>query len=143
MRQQFARPIIELLEVWMEKTYPSVLPKSDIGKAIAYAYSSWGRMKNYLNDGCLKIDNNLVENAIRPIALSRKNFLFAGNHQAAENTAVICSLLTTCKAAGTNPREWLIDVLDKMPYLQQSGSETVLKELLPNNWGLNQSLTNL
>ena len=142
MRQQFARPIIELLEVWMEKTYPSVLPKSDIGKAIAYAYSSWGRMKNYLNDGCLKIDNNLVENAIRPIALSRKNFLFAGNHQAAENTAVICSLLTTCKAVGTNPREWLIDVLDKMPYLQQSGSETVLKELLPNNWGLNQSLTN-
>ncbi|HBK40885.1 MAG TPA: hypothetical protein DDZ57_04860 [Porphyromonadaceae bacterium] len=54
----------------------------------------------------------------------------------------MCSLLTTCKAVGTNPREWLIDVLDKMPYLQQSGSETVLKELLPNNWGLNQSLTN-
>ena len=141
MRQQFARPIIEALEVWMEKTYPTVLPKSDIGKAIGYAYGLWNRMKNYLNDGCVKIDNNLIENAIRPIALSRKNFLFAGNHQAAENTAVICSLLTTCKEAGVNPREWLIDVLNKMPYLQQSGSETALKELLPNNRSFNQSPT--
>jgi hypothetical protein len=98
-------------------------------------------MKNYLNDGRLKIDNNLAENAIRPIALSRKNFLFVGNHQAAENTAVICSLLSTCKESGVNPREWLIDVLTKMPYLQQSGSEINLKELLPNNWSLNQSPT--
>jgi transposase len=134
MRQHYARPIIESLELWMEKTYPTVLPKSDMGKAIGYAYSSWGRMKNYLNDGRIKIDNNLIENAIRPIALSRKNFLFVGNHQAAENTAIICSLLATCKAAGVNPREWLIDVLNKMPYLQQSGSQTDLKELLPNHW---------
>lgn len=141
MRQQFARPIIESLEVWMEKTYPTVLPKSLTGKAIGYAYSLWGRMKNYLNDGRIKIDNNLIENAIRPIALSRKNFLFTGNHEAAENTAVICSLLSTCKEAGVNPRVWLIDVLTKMPYLQQSGSETNLKELLPNNWSLNQSPT--
>ena len=134
MRNQYARPIIESLEVWMEKTYPTVLPKSDTGKAIAYAYSLWGRMKNYLNDGRIKIDNNLIENAIRPIALSRKNFLFAGNHQAAENTAVICSLLSTCKQANVNPREWLIDILNKMPYLQQSGSEKDLIKLIPNNW---------
>lgn len=141
MRDQYARPIVESLEVWMEKTYPTVLPKSDIGKAISYAYSSWGRMKNYLKDGRIKIDNNLIENAIRPIALSRKNFLFAGNHEAAENTAIICSLLATCKAAGGNPREWLIDVLNKMPNVQQSGSEKDLKELLPNNWSLSLSPT--
>ena len=91
-------------------------------------------MKNYLNDGCVKIDNNLIENAIRPIALSRKNFLFAGNHQAAESTALICSLLSTCKEAGVNPREWLIDVLTKLPYYQQPGYSIVLKELLPNYW---------
>jgi transposase/IS1 family transposase len=136
MRDQYARPIIESLEAWMEKTYPTVLPKSLMGKAIGYAYGLWGRMKNYLNDGRIKIDNNLIENAIRPIALGRKNFLFAGNHQAAENTAIICSLLSTCKEAGVNPREWLMDVLNKMPYLQQSGSDTELKELLPNNWNL-------
>lgn len=141
MRDQYARPIVESLEVWMEKTYPTVLPKSDIGKAIGYAYSSWCRMKNYLKDGRIKIDNNLIENAIRPLALSRKNFLFAGNHQAAENTAVICSLLATCKAAGVNPREWLIDVLDKMPIMQESGSEKDLKELLPGQWSLSQTPT--
>lgn len=134
LREKHARPIIESLEAWMEKTYPTVLPKSLMGKAIGYAYGLWNRMKNYLTDGRIKIDNNLIENAIRPIALGRKNFLFAGNHHAAENTAIICSLLSTCKEAGVNPREWLIDVLNKMPYLQQSGSETDLKELLPNNW---------
>jgi hypothetical protein len=85
--------------------------------------------------------DNLIENAIRPLALSRKNFLFAGNHQAAENTAVICSLLATCKAAGVNPREWLIDVLDKMPIMQESGSEKDLKELLPGQWSLSQTPT--
>ena len=140
MRQQFARPIIESLEVWMEKTYPTVLPKSDLGKAIGYAYGLWNRMRNYLNDGRIKIDNNLIENAIRPIALSRKNFLFVGNHEAAENTAVICSLLACCKAAGVNPRDWLIDVLEKMPYLE-SAPDSELIQLLPNNWQNSQTPT--
>jgi hypothetical protein len=91
-------------------------------------------MRRYLEDGRIKIDNNLIENANRPIALSRKNFLFVGNHLAAENTAAICSLLSTCKEAGVNPREWLIDVLTKLPYYQQPGYTIVLKELLPNYW---------
>ncbi len=91
----------------METAYPKVFPKSRMGQAIAYAYTLWPHMRNYLKDGRLKIDNNLAENAIRPIALSRKNFLFCGNHEAAENTAVICSLLASCKASQVNPREWL------------------------------------
>ena len=82
-----------------------------MGQAIAYAYTLWPRMRNYLKDGRLKIDNNLAENAIRPIALSRKNFLFCGNHETAENTAVICSLLVPCKAFQVNPREWLTDAI--------------------------------
>ena len=118
----------------MEKTYPTVLPKGLTGNAIGYAYSLWDRMRRYLEDGRIKIDNNLIENANRPIALSRKNFLFAGNHLAAENTAIICSLLSTCKEAGVNPREWLIDVLTKLPYYQQPGYTFQLKELLPNYW---------
>ncbi len=134
MRNQYARPIFESLAVWMEKTYPTVLPKSLTGNAIGYAYSLWDRMRMYLEDGRIKIDNNLIENANRPIALSRKNFLFVGNHLAAENTAAICSLLSTCKEAGVNPREWLIDVLTKLPYYQQPGYTIVLKELLPNYW---------
>ena len=91
-------------------------------------------MKNYLKDGRLKLDNNLAENAIRPIALSRKNFMFCGNHEAAENTAIICSLLTSCKETGVNPREWLIDVIGKMPYYQNPGNEENLRMLLPNYW---------
>jgi len=76
----------------------------------------------------------LAEHAIRPIALSRKNFMFCGNHEAAGNTAIICSLLTSCKEQGVNPREWLIDVIGKMPYYQKPGNDENLKKLLPNYW---------
>lgn len=133
-RNELARPIMLSFEKWMEKTYPAVLPKSRMGEAISYSYSLWPRMKNYLKDGRLKIDNNLAENAIRPIAVSRKNFLFCGNHEAAQNTAVICSLLASCKESGVNPGEWLNDVIGKMPYYRKPGNQENLKALLPNNW---------
>ncbi|MCW1734250.1 IS66 family transposase, partial [Anaerorudis cellulosivorans] len=138
-RNELAGPILLSFEKWMEKTYPTVLPKSRMGEAIGYSYSLWPRMKNYLKDGRLKIDNNLAENAIRPIAVSRKNFLFCGNHEAAQNTAVICSLLTSCKESGVNPREWLNDVISKMPYLQKPGNDETLKALLPNRWKKEES----
>jgi len=135
LREELATPILAAFEKWMEDTYATVLPKSRMGQAIAYSYSLWPRMKNYLNDGRLMIDNNLAENAVRPIALSRKNFLFCGNHQAAEHTAIICSMLASCKGAGVNPREWLNDVLAKLPYYCQPGGKTKnLKELLPAHW---------
>ena len=118
----------------MERTYSTVLPKSLIGEAISYTYSRWNRMKNYLLDGRLKIDNNLCENAVRPIALSRKNFLFCGNHEAAGNTAVICSFLGSCKEQGVNPREWLTEVIARMPYYQKPGNGENLKKILPNYW---------
>ncbi|KAB4614474.1 IS66 family transposase [Bacteroides thetaiotaomicron] len=117
----------------METAYPKVLPKSRMGQAIAYAYQLWPRMRNYLKDGRLKIDNNLAENAIRPIALSRKNFLFCGNHEAAQNTAIICSLLASCKASNINPREWLTEVIALLPYYA-ANKEKDLKELLPHCW---------
>ena len=134
LREELAAPVMNSLEAWMEKTYPKVLPQSLIGEAIGYSYSLWPRMKNYLLDGRLKLDNNMAENAIRPIALSRKNFMFCGNHEAAGNTAIICSLLTSCKEQGVNPREWLIDVIGKMPYYQKPGNDENLKKLLPNYW---------
>lgn len=121
-RQEQALPILDELKQWMETTYPKALPKSRMRQAIAYAYTLEPRMRNYLKDGRLKIDNNLAENAIRPIALSRKNFLFCGNHETAENTAVICSLLVPKKAYRYN---CLVAVLYK---------RKDLKELLPNYW---------
>lgn len=137
-RQKQALPILDELEQWMETTYPKVLPKSQMGQAIAYAYTLWPRMRNYLKDGKLKIDNNLAENAIRPIALSRKNFLFCGNHEAAENTDVICSLLASCKASQVNPREWLTEIIAWLPYYTRDKGKD-LKELLPNYWKLRRS----
>jgi len=139
LREKLAVPIILSFEKWMEKTYTTVLPKSLMGQAIAYSYSIWPRMKNYLKEGRLMIDNNLAENAIRPIALSRKNFLFCGNHQAAENTAIICSLLASCKESKVNPREWLTDIIAKMPYYQKPGANKILSELLPHNWNKTES----
>lgn len=134
LREKLAIPVMDSLENWMEEHYSKVLPKSLIGKAIAYSYTLWPRMRNYLKDGRLAIDNNGAENAIRPIALSRKNFLFCGNHGAAENTAIICSLLSSCKALGVNPREYLNDVLAKLPYYNQPGAKKDIAELLPNRW---------
>lgn len=139
LRQKLATPIFESLEKWMEQTYPQVLPKSRTGQAIAYAYPLWPRMKRYLQDGRIKIDNNLAENAIRPLTISRKNFLFCGNHEAAENTAVICSLLATCKAQQVNPREWLNDVIAQLPGYLEKGSGKEVKELLPNAWKIKKS----
>lgn len=139
LRTKLAEPIILSLEKWMEKTYSTVLPKSLMGQAIAYSYSIWPRMKHYLKEGRLIIDNNLAENAIRPIALSRKNFLFCGNHQAAENTAMICSLLASCKESKVNPREWLTHIIAKMPYYQKPSAINNLGELLPHRWNKNES----
>lgn len=132
-RQEQALPIFDQLEKWIETTYPKVLPKSRMGQAIAYAYQLWPRMRNYLKDGRLKIDNNLAENAIRPIVLSRKNFLFCENHEAVQNTAIICSLLASCKASNVNPREWLTDVIAQLQYYA-ANKEKVPKELLPYCW---------
>ena len=95
----------------------------------------------HLNDVSF-IDNNLAENAIRPLTLSRKNFLFCGNHEAAENTAVICSLLATCKAQEVNTREWLNDVIARLPYYQEKDSGKDIRELLPDVWKLKKSNEN-
>jgi hypothetical protein len=120
------------LEVWMEKTYFTVLAHSLIGEAIRYSYSLWPRMKNYLLDGRLKLDNNLCENTVRPIALSRKNFLFCDNHEAGGNAAVLCSFLGSSRNRESTRGEWLMDVIGKMPYYQKLGNDENLKRLLPN-----------
>ncbi len=85
-----------------------------MGKAIDYTLSRIDALKIYITDGKLQIDNNPAENAIRPIALGRKNYLFAGSHEAAQNAAMYYSLFATCKAKGINPYEWLAATLKKI-----------------------------
>lgn len=135
LRQRLAGPLLDAFELWLQNTYPKVLKRSLMGKAIAYAYPLIPRMRHYLYDGRIFIDNNRAENALRPMVLTRKNMLFCGNQQAAENTAVICSLLDSCKECGVNPREWLNDVISKLPYYLTPKSEKKLTELLPDRWG--------
>lgn len=134
LRKRCALPILDALEKWLEEAYRKVLPKSRTGEAIAYMYSVMPRLKIYVKDGRLKIDNNMAENAMRPIALSRKNFLFCQDHESAEYTAVISSLLSCCKEADVNPRQWLNDVISRLPYYNQPKSGNDLTELLPAYW---------
>ena len=134
-RLELAEPIMKAMKQWMETEGVKYSESSEIGKAITYAYTRWDNMMHYLNDGRLMLDNNLAENEIRPITLGRKNYLFCGNHEAAGNMAVICSLLATCKAHDVNPRLYLNSIIADMPY-QAKASQKELLEMLPHRWKL-------
>ena len=129
-RQLYALPILTEMEMWLRENICLVLPKSAIGKAIAYTLNLWTRLKGYINDGRYEIDNNMIENAIRPLALGRKNYLFAGSHNAAQHAAMMYSFFASCKINEVNPLEWLTDVLNHIPEHKANR----LNELLPNNW---------
>jgi len=130
LRQKEATPILEEINKWMLAEYPKVLPASAIGKAFAYSLTRWKKLCIYTTDGRLCIDNNPVENALRRLAIGRKNYLFAGSHEAAQRAAMIYSLLATCRLQDINPYEWLKDVLIRMPDYDVKK----LAELLPQNW---------
>lgn len=113
-RLEKSLPIINELGKWLFKESKNVLPKSSIGKAINYTNNLWDSLQSYLYNGDLHIDNNLVENSIRPNALGRKNYLFAGSHEGAQRTAMFYSFLGTCKLNGINPEKWLVLVLNQI-----------------------------
>ena len=130
LRQTEAVPVLESLGRWMKETYVKVLPKSAIGKALGYSISRWPELMLYATDGKLNIDNNPVENSIRPVAIGRKNYLFAGSHEAAKRSAILYSLMGTCKLHGINPFIWLRDVLQRIA----THPINKIEELLPHNW---------
>lgn len=130
LRQAQSVPILVQLKEWMLENYKVVLPQSTIGKALHYSLQRWDKLMVYTTDGRLEIDNNLVENAIRPVAIGRKNYLFAGSHNGARRAAMLYSFLGTCKINDINPFEWLRDVLSKI----QDYKITNLHELLPAQW---------
>jgi len=130
LRRHKAIPILQQMGKWMEEQYVMVLPKSSIGKALGYSIERWNELMIYAGDGKLNIDNNPVENSIRPIAIGRKNYLFAGSHEAAQRSAMLYSLLGTCKLHGINPFLWLRDVLNRIA----THHINKIEELLPHNW---------
>ena len=107
-------------------------PKSLMEEAISYNYKILKKLSLYVTDGRYKIDDNMVENSIRPLAIGRKNYLICGDDDAAQRAAVVYSLLATCKAHGVNERTWLEDVLRRIPEYEQVGKDYA--DLLPGNW---------
>jgi transposase len=110
-------PVVRRLEqaLWRLKAKGRLLPKSPLGQAIDYALGQWPALEVYLGDGRVEIDNNLVENAIRPTAVGKKNWLFIGEAAAGHRSAVIYTLIESCKRRGLEPYAYLKDVLTRLP----------------------------
>jgi len=142
LRSRLSYPIMVAFEKWLVNEYPKVLPKGRIGQAIKYTYGIYHKLTRYHLDGRLKMDNNLAENAVRPIALGRRNWLFCGNHEAAENAAIIYSMLGCCKASGVNFRDWLVFFLNNIHQYDNDYSKD-LAELLPHNFKLQNQNCNI
>ena len=126
LRQERSKPILDGMELWLREQIILVPPKSAIGVAMAYTLNLWPRLVRYIDDGRFHIDNNLIENSIRPVALGRKNYLFAGSHEAAQQAAVIYSILATCKLHGVEPFAYLSKILSIIPDFPANQLHTLL-----------------
>lgn len=130
LREELAAPIVAALQPRLEAMREQHLPQSPMGKAIRYALNEWQPLTRYLKDGRLEIDNNLTENAIRPSAVGKKNWLFIGHPKAGWRSAVIYSVIVSCRRRKIDPWEYLTDVLERLPGLQQSE----IPSILPGRW---------
>ncbi len=126
-RQNHAKPLLEELHTWLFETLAKTAPGGASAKALGYALKRWPALIRYADTGHLPIDNNPIENCIRPIALGRKNYLFVGTERAGKRAAVIQSLLATAKLNGLEPAAWLKETLEKLPTWPNSK----IDELLP------------
>ena len=130
LRQEQAPEIWEAMKQHAEALEPKLLPKSTLGKAVNYFLNEYEALVGYLKDGRFEIDNNLVENDIRPTAVGRKRWLFIGHPEAGWRSAVIYSILISCRRRGLNPQDYLTDVLARLP----SAKITEIRKLLPAHW---------
>lgn len=130
LRAELSAPILAALKPRLEALLPGCLPQSPLGKAIKYALAEWEPLNRFLQDGRLEIDNNLTENAIRPSAVGKKNWLFIGHPEAGWRSAVIYSVIASCRRRGIEPWDYLRDVLQRLPAMKQSDLPT----LLPRCW---------
>lgn len=130
LRQERSRPILEAFKGWLQAQALQVLPKSPLGEAIHYALAQWVALNRYLDDGILEIDNNSAERALRPVAIGRKNWMFAGSDEGGRRAAVIYTLIQSCKRSGVEPFAYLRDVIARI------GSHPAKKvlDLAPANW---------
>ena len=120
LRREYAQPLLQSMHDWLLQTRVTVANGGGTAKAIDYSLKRWAALSRYATDGRLPIDNNPVENVIRPIALGRKNWLFTGSEQAGQRAAAIQSLLGTAKLNGLDPAAWLRDTLERLSLIHIS-----------------------
>ncbi|ESZ31348.1 IS66 family transposase [Mesorhizobium sp. L2C066B000] len=130
-RQQHSVPILQALKAWLDDFAPKVLPDSKLGDAVSYTLNQWGYLTRYTEDGSMPIDNNLLERDIRIFATGRKSWLFSDTVDGARASAVIYSLMLTCRACGVEPLAWLRRVLTELP---QRPENAAIDDLLPFNF---------
>jgi transposase len=135
LRGERSRPIFQQFHDWLEAEAPKVLPKSSIGEAIHYSLNHWAALERPLDEGFLDLDNGACERALKPVALGRRNWLFAGSDRGGQTAAVLMSLCTTCKDLGIDPQAYLRDVLDRI----STHPARRIEELLPDWWRVLQS----
>lgn len=126
LRQEHAVPVLEKLHAWLLAVQPTVAANSSTAKPIEHALKRWAALERYASSGTLPIDNNPIENAIRPIAIGKKNWLFAGSARAGRRAAAIQSLFATAKLNGLDPARWLADTLDRLPTCLNSEIDSLL-----------------
>jgi transposase len=130
LRGERSRPIFQQFHDWLEAEAPKVLPKSSIGEAIHYSLNHWAALERPLDEGFLELDNGASERALKPVAIGRKNWLFAGSDKGGQTAAVLMSLCTTCKNLGIDPQAYLRDMLDRI----STHPARRIEELLPDRW---------
>lgn len=133
-RRRRMRIPLKRLRSWLALTETKVLPKSPLGRAVRYALGHWRSLTRFPLDGRLRLDNNLAENALRPIALGRKNWLFVGNERGGKTAAVLMSLHATAKAIGLDTRAYLRDVILRMAAAPEAQREALAADLTPHRW---------
>ena len=137
VRQQRSRPLVEAMHTWFTEQLPRISGRSTLAQAIRYALNHWQGLVLFLDDGRLELDTNTVERAMRPVALGRKNALFAGADSGGRHWATVASLIQTAKLNGIDPLAWLTDVLERIVSGRTKQNE--LHMLLPWNWAAEKS----
>lgn len=130
LRQRESKPIVDGIEAWVDALAPSVLPQSKLGKALTYAKNQRKALRTFLEDGRIEMDNGHAERGMRGVAMGRKNWIFAGNNAAARRTAVLYTLIGSCRLVGIDPYAYLVDVLERV----SDHPASRIAELTPAAW---------
>jgi len=119
-RQQHSLPVLNALKSWLDNIAPKVVPDTKLGDAVSYTLNQWDYLTRYISDGRMPIDKNILERDIRVFAIGRKSWLFSDTADGARASAVIYSLMLTCRACGVDPLTWLRHVLTELPQREEA-----------------------